>query len=98
MNGGWAGRVLAVMLTMLVGWTAYENVQSMIFRNKGDRCTAGMCAQLDTRIMSNTQRMEFNAEMYLPILDELKIEVKRLQLQIDRLQGHDPLTYTEDHG
>ncbi len=66
---GWSSKVLVTLVAALIGWTAFENVQSYAFRAAGGRCTTARCNWIEK------------------IVDELKDEDRRLQLQIDNIRG-----------
>jgi len=99
MNGnGWATKILISLVTMLVAWTAYEAIQTHAFRTAGGRFTKEDGLHLTHRIEQLEMRATFWREELLAALSSLTIETKRLQLQIDRLEGHDTDTYTKDKG
>ena len=96
-NGnGWATKILIGLVTMLVAWTAYEAIETHSFRNAGGRFTESDGLALAHRIDALEMRAGFWREELLNALSSLTIETKRLQLQIDRLEGHDIDTYTKD--
>lgn len=51
---------------------------------------------IEQAVHGNTSKTRYNDEQIDVYFRELREEQKRLQLQIDRLEGHLPLSYTSD--
>ena len=96
MGNGWSTRILVGLVTMLVAWTAYEAIETRTFREAGGRFTMEDGLKMGNRISLLEQRGNIYIDRVMVALADLKRETDRLQLQIDRLEGHDVDTYTED--
>ena len=108
-NGRWtlANTIISIGVAALLGITAWllnTAVETREFMSRGDRCTAHECRQIQSHIERDNERMKHIEENIaaLPprwlsdMVEDLKVELRRQQLQIDRLEGHDPRNYTED--
>jgi len=93
---GWASKVLLILLTLLVSWTAYEAIEGRTFREAGGRFTREDGIKLGHRVSLLEQNFGFVSTRLTEAVSALGIETQRLQLQIDRLEGHAPETYTSD--
>jgi len=92
------GRVLILVGIIIVcfGFVGREWLNMRDFLNEGDRFTQLEGASLSARIKA----LENNPVPPMWVrerLFDLRDEQKRIQLQIDRLEGHKPKNYTEDH-
>ena len=79
----------------VMGWILTQTIELLEFRAAGNRFTQqdweAARAQLVTEF-----RLAYPPKWLINDVEDLKIEARRLQLQIDRLEGHKPHTYTED--
>ena len=110
-NGKWtlANAIITVgvaFLLALVGYMLREIDTLQSFRDQGDRFTSEDAMELEHRLISRIQN-EFPPRWLTDLIEhevanqsrinaEFDTELKRQQLQIDRLEGHAPKNYTED--
>ena len=96
------GMGIAVVLSVIVGITGYmwiSVIELREFAARGHTFTRvdgrALAAQVNAihQLMIRLEVQSFNQDK---LIDAIETELRRLQLQIDRLEGHEPLTYTED--
>jgi len=99
-NGKWtlANTILSFFTfaaLALVGWMLSSVIELREFKAQGDRFTGSQASAMRQHILREVAE-KFPPRWLQDDLKELKEETRRLQLQIDRLEGHDPKNYLQD--
>lgn len=85
----------AAMLGVM-GWTLSQTIALLEFRAAGDRFTQSDWHEQRALLIAELRAI-YPPRWLVEDIADAKLELQRIQLQIDRLEGHDPNTYTEDH-
>jgi hypothetical protein len=89
---GWAGVILQGVIVAALAWMGTEAIAQRDFRIKGDRFTKDQGSDIVRRMGLIEQSMSY----ILLELNEHDREDRRLQVQIDRLEGHDTRGYAPE--
>jgi hypothetical protein len=87
--------LMRVAIYLLAAWFTAANAvfaYLVMFAAQGGRYTPQMAHAMEVKV----ELLEQEIHWMISEMRETREEDKRLQLQIDRLEGHDPDSYTED--
>ena len=102
-NGKWtlANAVITIVTAFMLGvsaWMASSIVELREFAARGDRFTVQDWSQQRQQLVDYVDERlgEYPPAWLLKRLERMEEEDQRLQLQVDRLEGHRPKNYTQD--